>query len=352
MPILQIPPNPARSSDSDRDTADEQPTESSSSSGGLPPRVLRTSRYGELQEHELIHLLDSLDDERARAQFRESVYISTIICLAIAWFLFYGPHIILHQPYYKDPIALMKQHDLERLTYVTPAPPMPATPPKIDRKTLQQLQKQAQEQAKATPQPPAPQAPAPQPQIAKMSPQTQMPNLPTPAAPKPNTAATEAPLPAAPKPTIADNSQSPGQALRDAMRGAASGPNIPSAPMGGSPGPLQAGAQILSDTQGVDFNAYMRRLRADLYRNWIPLMPAEVEPPIRKRGIVGIRFSILPDGQIGDMKLETQSGDVALDKAAWYSITSEGQFPPLPKAYHGPQLDLRIGFYYNQPIDQ
>src|SRR5947209_4460730 len=155
---------------------------------------------------------------------------------------------------------------------------------------MQTLQKQAREQAKAVPQPPAPQAPAPQPDLAKMAPQTQLPSLPTPAAPKPSTATTEAPLPAAPKPTIADNSRSPGEALRDAMRGAATGANIPSAPVGGSAGPLQAGAQILSDTQGVDFNAYMRRLRADLYRNWIPLMPAEVEPPIRKRGIVGIRF--------------------------------------------------------------
>jgi TonB family protein len=71
-----------------------------------------------------------------------------------------------------------------------------------------------------------------------------------------------------------------------------------------------------------------------------------------KKGIVGIRFSILPDGQIGDMTLETRSGDVALDKAAWYAITSEGQFPPLPRQYHGPQLDLRFNFFYNQAVPQ
>jgi len=348
MPSLQLPPNPTRP-EPDGNPADEQPV---TSSGSRPPRV-RTGRYGELEEHELIHLLDSLDDERARAQFRESVYISTIICLAVAWFLVYGPHIILHQPYYKDPIALMKQRDLERLTYINPAPRAPAVPPKIDRKTIQQLQKQEALRAKETPQPPAPQAPAPPPPQQTMNTTPQMPALPTPVAPKPNVPApAEAPLPSAPKPSIADNSQSPGEALRNAMRGSMNAPNIPSAPSGGAAGPLQAGATILSDTQGVDFNAYMRRLRADLYRNWMPLMPAEVEPPIRKRGIVGIRFSILPDGQIGDMKLETQSGDVALDKAAWYAITSEGQFPPLPRAYHGPQLDLRIGFFYNQPIDQ
>ena len=37
------------------------------------------------------------------------------------------------------------------------------------------------------------------------------------------------------------------------------------------------------------------------------------------------------------MILETPSGDVALDRAAWNAITSEGQFPPLPKAVPRPQ---------------
>jgi len=52
------------------------------------PLKLRTRRHGELEEHEIIHLLDSLDDERSRARFRESIYISIIVYLALAWFLF------------------------------------------------------------------------------------------------------------------------------------------------------------------------------------------------------------------------------------------------------------------------
>jgi TonB family protein len=81
-------------------------------------------------------------------------------------------------------------------------------------------------------------------------------------------------------------------------------------------------------------------------------MPLEVQPPISKKGIVGIRFTILPGGQIGAMTLETPSGDVPLDKAAWNAITSEGNFPPLPKEFHGPLLELRCGFFYNTPIVQ
>lgn len=111
--------------------------------------------------------------------------------------------------------------------------------------------------------------------------------------------------------------------------------------------PLQAGPIILSDTQGVDFSAYMRRLRDDILRNWDPLIPDEASPPQLKKGVVGIRFTILPDGSIGSMKLETASGDVQFDKAAWYAITAEGKFPALPSAFHGPQLEVRMGFFYN-----
>ena len=109
------------------------------------------------------------------------------------------------------------------------------------------------------------------------------------------------------------------------------------------------GSTILSDTMGVDFSGYMRRLQHDIQRNWDPLIPKKAQSPENKKGVTGIRFTILPDGKIGSMKLETQSGDVDLDKAAWYAITSEGKFPPLPAEFHGPRLELRMGFFYNTP---
>ncbi|HYS62957.1 MAG TPA: hypothetical protein VEN30_03910, partial [Paraburkholderia sp.] len=316
MPILELPPNPSRTTGPAKETADKS-SGADPQSRPMQPLKVRTGRFGELEEHELIHLLDSLDDERARARFRESIYISVIIYLAIAWFLFYGPRVLFHQPEFRDPIALMKQHD-QQLTLTMPsAPPAPKAPPKIDRKAMEQLQKQARE--RPTPQPPAPQ-PAPPPQEQA---HTTAPPIPTPALPQQNTPkfpqAPESPLPAAPRPSIAQNNQSAHSAIQDAIRGGLgrSGADV-NGP--GSAGPLQAGAEILSDTQGVDFSAYMRRLHNDIQRNWNPLIPQEVEPPLLKRGIVGIRFIILPDGEIGDIKLETTSGDVALDKAAWYAI--------------------------------
>jgi outer membrane biosynthesis protein TonB len=319
---------------------------------------VRTGRFGELEEHELIHLIDSLDDERSRARFRESIYISVIIWLVIGWFLFYGPRVLFHIPQYRDPIAAMKEHDQQISLNLPKAPPVPKIAPKIDRKTMDALQRQAELERQArqtppTPQPPVQQAPPPPPQqeAHNTAPPVPQPQMPLPAAPKPAPPSVE--LPSAPRPNFAQNNQSARDAVQNAMRGALngrSGAELPSGP--GSAGPLQAGAQILSDTQGVDFSAYMRKLHYEIQRNWDPLIPEEVQAPLLKKGIVGIIFSILPDGQIGGIKLETTSGDVALDKAAWYAITSEGQFPPLPKEFHGPNLELRVGFFYNTPIQQ
>lgn len=369
MPILELFPKPAPGSDPASEPASgpsgEQagrsvaPTPSSTTRGlkPLPQQQLttmrikvRTARFGELEEHEIIHLLDALNDERARAQFRESIYISTIFCLAVAWFLFYGPHVIFHQPYYKDPIAAMKEHD-QQLTLISPSTPklkQPPPKPVIDKKTMAQLQKEAREA------PPVPQPPTPQPQEeahnAAPPPPPPVAQPPLPAAPQPPASVPQAPLPAAPQPKIASNSQSAHDSMQNTMRGSLNrGGMALGSP--GRAGPLQAGATILSDTQGVDFSAYMRTLHDHIQRNWNPLIPEEVEPPLLKKGIVGIRFMILPDGSIASIKLETTSGDVALDKAAWYAITSEGQFPPLPRQFHGPDLELRVGFFYNTPLD-
>jgi outer membrane biosynthesis protein TonB len=334
MPILDLPPNPVESA--------------------LQPVKVRTGRFGELEEHELIHLLDSLDDDLSRGRFRESIYKSVLIYLAVAWFLLYGPRVLFHQPELVDPIMLMKKHDKE-LTYVEMphlTSPVPKPPhPVLDKGMLQKLERE-------TPRPPAPtppapvvaQTPPPPPELPHVStPPVAQPALALPSAPRPQPALADAPTP---RPAVAQNN-SAHSAIQQAIDNARSGPggSYASAPSS-STRPLQAGAEILSPTEGVDFSAYMRRLKSDIQRNWDPLIPEEVQPPLYKKGIVGIRFSIMPDGSIGQPILETRSGDVALDKAAWNAITSEGTFPPLPREFHGPKLELRLGFFYNTPITQ
>ncbi|HUX43342.1 MAG TPA: energy transducer TonB, partial [Terracidiphilus sp.] len=81
---------------------------------------------------------------------------------------------------------------------------------------------------------------------------------------------------------------------------------------------------------------------------WDPLIPDEVNPPILKSGAVVIRFKVLPNGRLmdGSMVLEGRSGDTGLDRAAWGALTGSN-YPPLPKDFHGPYLELRAVFLYN-----
>jgi TonB family protein len=135
------------------------------------------------------------------------------------------------------------------------------------------------------------------------------------------------------------------------MRGAAQnqGADSGSQPVGGlsrHPG-AGGGVQILSDTQGVDFNSWLHRWYYETEHTWDPLIPDEVNPPILKSGAVQIRFKVLPNGQVTDMQLEGRSGDSGLDRAAWGAITGSN-YPPLPREFHGPYLELRALFLYNE----
>jgi len=107
----------------------------------------------------------------------------------------------------------------------------------------------------------------------------------------------------------------------------------------------QLGAlDILSDTQGVDFGPYLQRILQDVKENWYHLIPESAE---MKKGKLAIEFAITRDGKVADMRLIASSGDVALDRPAWGSITASNPFPPLPSNFTGPYLALRFRFYYN-----
>ncbi len=332
-----------------------------------------------MEHHELLHLMDEVDDERARARFRESIYISVIVWLILGWFLLYGPKVLFHQGKMITVVDALKQRDQE-LRYLDLPPDVSkklqqhktdiisdkdrvaqTKTPSVDKKTLQQLQAMqrsappAPTQAPPAPTPAPQQAgPAPAPQPQQQAPQQQVQQQPLPSTPLPQHPTQQATVDA-PKPSFnTSRGATTGfgnlvqQAARDARSGGGGG-NYGSNATPQHPG-LQAGAEILSDTMGVDFSSYMKRLHADIQRNWDPLIPESVRPPIMKQGVTGIRFVILPDGRIGNIMLETKSGDVALDKAAWSAIISEGQFPPLPKEFKGPYLELRCGFFYNMPV--
>jgi outer membrane biosynthesis protein TonB len=309
-----------------------------------------------MDEHELIHLLDSIEDERARSRFRESIYISLFIWIAIAWIVLYGPRYLWHAPKLVTPFEVLHQRELTQLNLPSmhaPPPSVPRPQPKVDNRTLEHLRSMEPPPRPSAAETPKVAPPTPAPAIANNAPPAPAPALPLPSAPQPTPKATQ-PLAEAPspqpstKPNFNTNS-SADSSIQDAIRNAARNPGGSGARSGNGESPLNmGGAEILSDTQGVNFNPYLRRILADIYKNWLPLIPEEARPPLSKQGETLVRFTILPDGRIGGMWLDGSTHDDAINRSAWGSITSEGQFPALPSQFHGPNLELRIHYFVNK----
>ena len=307
--------------------------------------VIRGSRWVDYDTHELLEMIGDLEDERRWARLREGVWIAILVHALLLSALTWLPQYVFKVPVVVDSSKAIQEN--KEFTYMdTPkwqpkveVKPVPAPHPMIDKKTLEEMNKAA----------PPPPAPEPAPQQAAPAP----PPLPNPPSQQ---SQVEAPRPAAvpARPNFAMNSQNPADALRDAMKGASRNPgmgagNLPSE--GGlrmHPGAGSGGIEVLSDTQGVDFNGWLQRWHRETERTWDPLIPDEVNPPILKSGMVAIRFKVLPNGRLmdGSLVLEGRSGDVALDRAAWGALTGSN-YPPLPRDFHGPYLELRAFFLYN-----
>jgi hypothetical protein len=335
--------------------AAEEEREGGESGEGPESPVVRGSRWVDYDTHELLEMISELEDERRWARLREGIWIAILIHLILLSAVTWIPKYVLHIAPVIDPIEAIKNR--KDLTYLDLPPdalrklqpkvevkPVPAKPPQIDKKTLEAMNKAAAP-------PPLPPTPPPAVEQPKLASPVQPAPTPQPAAPPP----VEAPRPSAvpARPNFAMGPQNPADQLQNAMRGAArnQGAGPGQEPLGGLARHPGAGAglpQILSDTQGVDFNGWLRRWYYETERTWDPLIPDEVNPPILKSGAVVIRFKVLPNGRLmdGSVILEGRSGDTALDRAAWGALTGSN-YPPLPSAFHGPYLELRAIFMYN-----
>jgi TonB family protein len=347
MPITEIPPSPP----------------SSSSPPPEPPFLRKRARYEDLAPEDLFHVIDDLEGAKARGRIREFIWISIIFHMMVFWYLAYGPRYFQHVRVV-NPSDILKQREKEITSVdLTDAikklksksiekNQVETRKPAIDQKTLEALRKA---------EPPRPQPPAPQPeqppapQVAQQQPQPQPPTQPLQNNQLSNLEAPK-PKPAPTVPNFNTPSTTPGDAIRQAARAAAQAPPTFGGELGGGAknGPGSAGgAEILSDTMGVDFNPYLQRIVYDTERAWWPIIPEIARPPLNKQGRVLIRFKILKDGSVKEMLLEGPSGDVSLDRAAWGGILGASPFPQLPKEFKGPYLELRFYFLYNiKPNDE
>jgi TonB family protein len=345
MPITEIPPSPP----------------SSSSPPPEPPFLRKRDRYEDLAPEELFHVIDDLEGAKSRGRIREFIWISIILHMMVFWYLAYGPRYFQHVRVV-NPSDILKQREKEITSVdLTDAikklkskslqkNPVETRKPTIDQKTLEALRKA---------EPPRPQPPAPQPEQPPAPQLAQQPQVQQPPPPLQNNQLSDLeapkPKPAPTAPNFNTGPSNPGDAIRQAARAAAQAPTFGGELGGGAKnGPGSAGgAQILSDTMGVDFNPYLKRIVYDTERAWWPIIPEVARPPLNKAGRVMIRFKIMKDGSVKEMTLEGPSGDVSLDRAAWGGILGASPFPQLPQQFKGPYLELRFYFLYNiKPSDE
>ncbi|HYA61725.1 MAG TPA: TonB C-terminal domain-containing protein [Candidatus Sulfotelmatobacter sp.] len=223
---------------------------------------------------------------------------------------------------------------------IEPPPPAPAAPPAPPKKDL-------------------PNAPVPQPNVAPPTPQQSqgakgdLPKTPL---------KLESPdMPVPQSGLVLPKQTSPGDTIRDAARSTRM--NSPAPIGGGSPypggrggggggghGTAGAGVEMLTDTEGVDFNDYLRRVYITVKQNWFAVMPASVQ--LGDQGVVSLQFRIMRDGSVpdGDPRRVFGSGKEPLDRAAISSIRASNPFPQLPGQFRGPYIELRFTYYYNLPI--
>jgi outer membrane biosynthesis protein TonB len=326
--------NPTRASlaPSDPVVGDElHPAESES------PVVLG-SRWVDYDTHELLVLITELEDERRWARLREGFWLAILFHLALLSAVTWIPKYIFKVPQVVDRNLIREHKDFTYLDTPFTLPPKPIIKPLpqrplIDKDTMDAMKREN---------PPAPE-PAPKPAAPS-----------TPPIPPNEQSQLEAPRPAAvpARPNFAMGSQNPADQLREAMKGARNcgtgDGNLPSGKLSRHPGAGTGGIEVLSDTQGVDFSSWLARWHWETEHTWDPLIPDEVNAPIYKSGMVAIRFKVLPNGRLmdGSLILEGRSGDVALDRAAWGALTGSN-YPPLPRDFHGPYLELRAWFLYN-----
>jgi TonB family protein len=324
--------------------------------------------YRTFNPDDVPHLLIQLQDDLSRARKREALWLSVILHLFVIILLWNTEKLMGLLPHRtvnlaisandrsKDATFLALPPDEQKLTRRPDAKVISdkdriatSKAPQINREDLKKIlessrpgrpgetaaQQPAQGQAAQNQQPPAPSSGFAQPQPSDQTAQLRLP---------PQTR---------PQPDF-NAHMTAGSAIEQAARAAAANRGFNSGGQAGdwgSPGRSGAKAldqaEILTDTMGVDFGPYLTRVVAIVKQNWYNIMPPSVYPPIFKQGKVAIEFVILKDGTESGLAIRSPSGDVALDRAAWASITASTPFPPLPKEFPGKLLGLRFYYFYN-----
>lgn len=301
---------------------------------------------------------------------RATNIVSVVVHILLVAFLLFSPKFFNHVPTSEEQDIARRQMTVllppGALESLKPAPaPAPHAAVRVDPRVINKVAPPAPTPPppQPVPEPPKrelPSAPAPQPNVAQMPPPNPSPSRGD--LPKPQVRLESPDMPVPEKGLVLPKSGSAGSNIQDALRGIK--PNAPVAIGGGGAirgsggghtgkGTAGAGIEMLTDTQGVDFNDYLRRIYYIVKGNWYAVMPPSVD--LGEQGIVSLHVKIMRDGSVPDPEpvMLYGSGKEPLDRAAISSIRSSNPFPPLPPQFKGPYIELRYTYYYNlQPPNQ
>jgi TonB family protein len=381
MPVTQIPPrDPLSRESSSRELV--TPLAEQAEQRDLFEAQHWETAYRSFNPDDVPHLLIQLQDDLSRARKREALWLSVILHLFVIILLWNSEKLMMLLPHKTLDLAISTNADKSKDATFLELPPdaqkltrrpdakvisdkdriATSKAPQINREDLKKILQSAHpgqpganvQQPPAQGQPAQNQAaqnqPAPQENPQQSSGFTQPPSN--------QTAQLQTPPQAnRPKPNF-NNQATAGSMIAQAERAAVENRGHYGSGQGGDYGLSQGRsgakaldqAEILTDTMGVDFGPYLTRIVQIVRQNWYTLMPPSVYPPILKQGKLSIEFVILKDGKTTGMVVHTSSGDVALDRAAWGSITASTPFPPLPKEFPGKLLGLRFYYFYNLEV--
>ena len=136
--------------------------------------------------------------------------------------------------------------------------------------------------------------------------------------------------PAAPSPSPAP-APSANPAPAPAQPAAAPG-GTGTAEAGASPGPT-----VSADMPNFPYPWYLTSLRSSLWDKWASRMR-------QLSGECEVVFTIMRDGSVVDLNIETSSGDDGFDYAAASSVREAAPFPPLPRDFAETFLKVHVQF--------
>ena len=346
--------------------------------GAAPPEIIAPSENilpAEIVEPDIfltgqVNLLtEARTEDRAKSDLARNIS-SVLFHILLILAIIVEPKVFPARPKTQDELDLARRQMTILLppgAFETPRPTPRREPPveamKVDPRIIRKVAP-----PEPTPAPPPPKQPE---RVVKELPSAPVPKpnvVPPPDTTAPKTDAPKAPLKLEtpeeqPKPNnLLLPKNSPGRSIEDSIREAAKmnaprpigdGGQIPTrgAPGGGGRGSVGAGIEMLTPTEGVDFNDYLARVYQSVKRNWFAVMPASVE--LGDKGVVSLQFRIMKNGGVpdGEPVKVFGSGKEPLDRAAISSIRASNPFEPLPPAFSGPYIELRFTYYYNLQPD-